>query len=190
MLSALVRTEVDGRPLGHEELVDYAFMLFVAGLDTVTAMLGFTFDCLATRPDIRARLVAEPALVRSAVEEFLRAYAIINTARVVNRDITFAGVDMRAGDRVLLSTPLASRDPEEFDQADEIVIDREANRHLAFGAGPHRCVGSHLARLELAIAVDEVLARIPDFHLAPGEQPVIHAGGSFGIDRLVVEWEA
>ena len=190
VLSALVRTEVDGRPLGHEELVDYAFMLFVAGLDTVTAMLGFTFHCLATRPDIRARLVAEPALVRSAVEEFLRAYAIINTARVVNRDVTFAGVEMHAGDRVLLSTPLASRDPEEFDRADEIVIDREANRHLAFGAGPHRCVGSHLARLELAIAVDEVLVRVPEFHLVPGEQPVIHAGGSFGIDRLVVEWEA
>jgi cytochrome P450 len=97
---------------------------------------------------------------------------------------------MHAGDRVLLSTPLASRDPEEFEQADGVLIDREANRHLAFGAGPHRCVGSHLARLELAIAVDEVLARIPDFRLAPGEQPVIHAGGSFGVDRLVVEWEA
>jgi len=189
VLSALVRTEVDGRPLDHEELVDYAFMLFVAGLDTVTAMLGFSFHCLATRPDIRARLVAEPELVRSTVEEFLRAHAIINTARVVTRDVTFAGSEMRAGDRVLLSTPLASRDPEEFDQADGILIDREANRHLAFGAGPHRCVGSHLARLELAIAVDEVLARIPDFHLASGEQPVIHAGGSFGVDRLVVEWE-
>ena len=96
---------------------------------------------------------------------------------------------MRAGDRVLLSTPLASRDPEEVDQADAIVIDREVNRHLAFGAGPHRCVGSHLARLELAIAVEEVLRRIPDFDLAPGERPVIHAGGSFGVDRLVVEWE-
>jgi cytochrome P450 len=152
-------------------------------------MLGFSFYCLATRPDIRARLVAEPELVRGAVEEFLRAYAIINTARVVTRDVTFAGVEMRAGDRVLLSTPLGSRDPEEVDQADVVVIDREVNRHLAFGAGPHRCVGSHLARLELAIAVDEVLARIPDFHLAPGEKPVIHAGGSFGVDRLVVEWE-
>jgi cytochrome P450 len=189
VLSALVRTEVDGRPLDHEELVDYAFMLFVAGLDTVTAMLGFSFYCLATRPDIRARLVAEPALVRGAVEEFLRAYAIINPARVVTRDVTFAGVEMRAGDRLLLSTPLASRDPEEVDQADVVLIDREVNRHLAFGAGPHRCVGSHLARLELAIAVDEVLARIPDFHLATGEQPVVHAGGSFGVDRLVVEWE-
>jgi cytochrome P450 len=153
-------------------------------------MLGFSFYCLATRPDIRARLVAEPGLVRSAVEEFLRAHAIINTARVVRQDVTFAGVEMHAGDRVLLSTPLASRDPEEFEQADGVLIDREANRHLAFGAGPHRCVGSHLARLELAIAVDEVLARVPDFHLAPGEQPVIHAGGSFGVDRLVVEWEA
>jgi cytochrome P450 len=189
VLSALVRTEVDGRPLDHEELVDYAFMLFVAGLDTVTAMLGFTFYCLATRPDIRARLVAEPELVRGAVEEFLRAHAIINTARVVREDVTFAGVDMHAGDRLLLSTALASRDPEEVDQPDAVLVDREVNRHLAFGAGPHRCVGSHLARLELAIAVDEVLRRIPDFRLATDERPVIHAGGSFGIDRLVIEWE-
>jgi cytochrome P450 len=190
LLSALVRSEVDGRPLDHEELVDYAFMLFVAGLDTVTAMLGFSFYCLATRPDIREQLVARPELVRSAVEEFLRAHAIINTARVVTQDTTFAGVTMRAGDRVLLSTALASRDPEEIDQPDAIVVDREVNRHLAFGAGPHRCVGSHLARLELAIAIDEVLRRIPEFHLAAGEEPVIHAGGSFGIDRLVLEWDA
>src|SRR5207237_3500944 len=116
LLSALVRSEVDGRPLDHEELVDYAFTLFVAGLDTVTAMLGFSFYCLATRPDIRAQLVARPELVRSAVEEFLRAHAIINTARVVTQDMTFAGVPMRAGDRVLLSTALASRYPEGLDR--------------------------------------------------------------------------
>lgn len=189
LLSALTQAKVDGRLLNHEELVDYAFMLFVAGLDTVTAMLGFSFYCLATRPDIRARLVASPELVRGAVEEFLRAHAIINTARVVRSDVTFAGVDMRAGDRVLLSTALASRDPNEVQQPDEIVLDRQVNRHLAFGAGPHRCVGSHLARLELVIAIEEVLARIPSFHLAPSEQPVIHGGGSFGIDRLVVEWD-
>jgi cytochrome P450 len=190
LLSALMRSKVDGRLLDHEELVDYAFMLFVAGLDTVTAMLGFSFYCLATRPDIRERLLAQPELVRAAVEEFLRAHAIINTARVVSRDVTFAGVRMREGDRVLLSTALASRDPEEVDRPDEIVVDRDVNRHLAFGAGPHRCVGSHLARLELAIAIEEVLARIPTFRLAADEQPVIHAGGSFGVDRLVVEWVA
>jgi cytochrome P450 len=189
LLSALVRSKVDGRPLDHEELVDYAFMLFVAGLDTVTAMLGFSFYCLATRADIRVRLLTQPELVPAAVEEFLRAHAIINTARVVTRDVTFAGVGMRAGDRVLLSTALASRDPQEVDQPDEIVLDRDANRHLAFGAGPHRCVGSHLARLELTIAIEEVLARIPTFDLVRGEQPVIHGGGSFGVDRLVVEWE-
>jgi cytochrome P450 len=163
-------------------------MLFVAGLDTVTAMLGFSFYCLATRPDIRDRLVARPELVPAAVEEFLRAHAIINSARLVTQDVTFAGVRMRAGDRVLLSTALASRDPEEVDRPDQIVVDRDVNRHLAFGAGPHRCVGSHLARLELAIAIEEVLARIPTFRLASGEQPVIHAGGSFGVDRLVLEW--
>jgi cytochrome P450 len=188
LLSALTQASVAGRPLDHEELVDYAFMLFVAGLDTVTAMLSFTFQALATDPDLRAKLVARPDLVPQAVEEFLRARAIINTARVVTRDVTFAGVAMRAGDRVLLSTALASRDPREVDRADQIELDRTVNRHLAFGAGPHRCVGSHLARLELAIAVEELLRRVPDFRLVPDERTVVHGGGSFGIDQLVVEW--
>jgi cytochrome P450 len=189
LLAALMRASVAGRPLDHEELVDYAFMLFVAGLDTVAAMLSFTFQVLATRPDLRGALAAQPELVPNAVEEFLRARAIINTARLVTRDVTFAGVAMRAGDRVLLSTALGSRDPCEVDRADRIVLDRDVNRHLAFGAGPHRCVGSHLARLELAIAVEEFLRQVPDFRAVPDERTVVHGGGSFGIDQLVVEWE-
>jgi hypothetical protein len=189
LLSRLRRATVDGRPLDHDELVDYAFMLFVAGLDTVSSMLGFSFQCLATQPDTRARLVAQPELVKNAVEEFLRAFAIINTSRVVTRDVTFAGVSMRAGDHVLLSTALASRDPNEIDGPDTIRLDRDVNRHFAFGAGPHRCVGSHLARLELGIAIRELLVRVPNFHPAPGEPTSIHGGGSFGIDRLVVEWD-
>lgn len=189
LFSVLLRARVDGRSLTHDELLDYAFMLFIAGLDTVTAVLGFSLHCLAIRADLQARLAAEPSLIPTAVEELLRAHAIVNSARVVCCDTVFAGVAMRAGDRVLLATALASRDPGEFDRADEVVLDREANRHLAFGAGPHRCLGSHLARLELRIAVEELLARVPRFRLAPGETPSIHGGGVLGIDRLPVVWE-
>ena len=110
VLSVLLRARVDGRPLDHDELLDYVFMLFIAGLDTVTAMLSFTFQCLGARPDLQRRLVADAGLVPSAVEELLRAHAIVNTARLVTEDITFAGVEMAAGDKVLLATTLASRD--------------------------------------------------------------------------------
>jgi cytochrome P450 len=189
ILSVLLRADVDGRPLDHDELVDYAFMLFMAGLDTVTAVLGFTFHCLATRPDLRRRLVSEPAVVPGAVEELLRAHAIVNTARVVAQDVTFAGVDMKAGDRVLLATALASRDPREFAGAADIDLERAANRHLAFGAGPHRCLGSHLARLEVRIAIEELHARVPDYRLAAGASVVAHGGGVLGIDALPIEWD-
>jgi len=189
ILSVLLRARVDGRRLDHDELLDYAFMLFIAGLDTVTAMLSFTFQCLAERPDLQRRLVEEPGLVPQAVEELLRSHAIVNTARVVTEDVTFAGVEMVAGDKVLLATALASRDEEEFLAATDIVLDRDANRHLAFGAGPHRCIGSHLARLEVRIAIEELLRRIPSFRLAPGESIVAHGGGVLGIDRLPIEWD-
>ena len=189
IFNVLLRAEVDGRPLTHDELLDYAFMLFIAGLDTVTAVLGFSLHCLATRPDFQARLQAEPALIPAAVEELLRAHAIVNPARVVTKDTTFAGVEMRTGDRVLLATALATRDPIEFDRADEVVLDREHNRHVAFGAGPHRCLGSHLARLELRIALEELLARVQGFRLAAGEPVAIHGGGVLGLDRLPVVWD-
>jgi cytochrome P450 len=189
ILSVLLRARVDDRQLDHDELLDYAFMLFIAGLDTVTAMLSFTFQCLAERPDLQQRLVEEHNLVPQAVEELLRSHAIVNTARIVNEDVTFAGVEMLAGDKVLLATALASRDEEEFPAATDIVFDRDANRHLAFGAGPHRCIGSHLARLEVRIAIEELLRRISSFRLAPGEPIVAHGGGVLGIDRLPIEWD-
>jgi len=118
--------------------------------------------------------------VPQAVEELLRAHAIVNTARLVTQDVSFAGVEMVKGDKVLLATALASRDEEEFPDATELVLDREVNRHLAFGAGPHRCIGSHLARLEVRIAIEELLARIPSFRLVRNEPIVAHGGGVVG----------
>ena len=190
LLDVLLRTRLEDRPLTHDELLDYAFMLFIAGLDTVTALLSFAFQTLATRRDLQARLVADPGLVPAAVEELLRAHAIVNPGRIVTHDVEFAGVQMRAGDRVLLATSLATRDPAEFDRPDEVLLERDASRHLAFGGGPHRCLGSHLARLEIRIAIEELHARIPSYTIPVAERIAVHGGGVFGIDRLPIAWPA
>ncbi|MFD0853091.1 cytochrome P450, partial [Actinomadura adrarensis] len=111
------------------------------------------------------RLVAEPALLPTAMEEFLRAYAPVTMARLVKEDMHWHGVDMKADDWILLSFPSANRDPDQFDRPDEVVIDRAVNRHAAFGLGIHRCVGSHLARMELRTALEVWLERFPEFTL-------------------------
>ena len=112
----------------------------------------------------------------------------MNGARTATRDTTIAGVHIKAGDLILVSTALACRDPEEFDHAETVDLDRSQNRHLAFGAGPHRCLGSHLARLELRTALEEFHARIPDYRIPDGADIKIHGGGVLGIDQLPLEW--
>jgi cytochrome P450 len=188
LFGVLLAASVDGRPLTKDEIFDYAFLLFVAGLDTVTAALGFAFAYLARQPEHRKELVADPSLVPGAVEDLLRAKAIVNPARTVTQDLDFAGVRMRAGDRVLLSTVLANRDPEEFEDPGRVCFDRPSNRHLAFGAGPHRCLGSHLARCELRVALEEFHRRIPDYRIEEGADIRAHGGGVLGIDRLPLVW--
>jgi len=188
LVSALLESQVDGRPIERDEVQNLTFMLFVAGLDTVTAALSFCFRYLAEHAEHRRQIVADPALIPSAVEELLRVHAFINPARTVTADLEFAGVRMRAGDRVLVSTALASNDPEEFADPLEVRLDRTGNRHLAFGAGPHRCAGSHLARDELVTAVREWHHRIPDYAVAPDRPVTVHAGGAMGLDRLELVW--
>jgi hypothetical protein len=113
----------------------------------------------------------------TAVEEFLRAYSPVTMARVVTEDVTFHGCPMHEGDKVLMNFPAANRDPLAFDRADEVVLDRALNRHVAFGSGIHRCAGSNLARMELRVAIEEWLARIPSFHLDEEGPSVLWAGG-------------
>jgi cytochrome P450 len=188
LISVLLRATVYDRALTHDEIVDYAFLLFMAGLDTVTAASTFAFRTLASQPDLRRRLVADPAIIPQAVEELLRAHAIVNAARTATRDTTIAGVQIKAGDLILVSTALACRDPEVFENADAVDLDRAQNRHLAFGAGPHRCLGSHLARLELRTALEEFHAQILDYRIPDGADIKIHGGGVLGIDQLPLEW--
>jgi hypothetical protein len=137
----------------------------IAGIDTTWSAIGASIWHLAATPRDRERLVAEPALLPTAMEEFLRAYAPVTMARLVREDMDYQGCPMKQNDFVLLPFPAANRDPESFDRADEVIIDREVNRHAAFGLGIHRCAGSHLARMELRVALEVWLDAFPVFHL-------------------------
>ncbi|MEU6428718.1 cytochrome P450 [Microbispora sp. NPDC046973] len=162
----LVDAELYGRKLEPSHVAGTIALLLIAGIDTTWSAIGASLWHLAKTPADRERLVAEPGLLPTAMEEFLRAYAPVTMARLVKEDMHWRGVDMKADDWVLLSFPAANRDPAQFDRADEVIIDREINRHVAFGLGIHRCVGSHLARMELRVALEVWLERIPVFGLA------------------------
>jgi cytochrome P450 len=184
LISTLLHTEVDGEPVPDGHILGTVALTLIAGVDTTWSAIGSALWHLATHDADRRRLVAEPEILPTAVEEFLRAYSPVTMARIVAADTEVGGCPMHEGERVLLSFPAANRDPDAFADADRVVIDREVNRHVAFGAGIHRCAGSNLARMELRVAVEEWLARYPDFHLDP-DAPVTWAGGQVRGPRSV-----
>jgi len=190
LLSGLLSTTIHGQPVSAEVVQNFTFLLFVAGLDTVTAALSFSFRFLADHPQHRRLLVENPNLIAAAVEELLRVFSFVNMGRTVVNDVTFAGVELKAGDRVLTSTTLAGSDPDEFPDPLRIEFNRPASRHLAFGAGPHRCAGSHLAREELRIALREWHLRIPDYEVTDAHPIEMHGGGAMGMKRLTLRWPA
>jgi cytochrome P450 len=166
LTSYLINAELYGRKLDPSHVVGTMALLLIAGIDTTWSAIGASLWYLAKTPGDRRRLAAEPGLLPTAIEEFLRAFAPVTMARLVRDDVHWRGVDMKADDWILLSFPAANRDPAQFDRAGEVVIDREVNRHAAFGLGIHRCLGSHLARMELRVALQVWLERIGEFTLA------------------------
>ncbi len=169
LLTKLVHAEIEGRPITKEELLGTCHLFLIAGLDTVTATLDCFVRHLATHPDQRDALVADPSLVDAAVEDMLRRETpVMLVARVVKHDVEFGGMQMQAGDSLAPVLGAANTDGSEFDDAEAVRFDRTGNRHLAFGAGPHRCLGSHLARMELRVVLEELHARIPNYRLADG----------------------
>ncbi|MEL6984214.1 MAG: cytochrome P450 [Actinomycetota bacterium] len=170
LISSLLDADMDGSPLTDKHIQGTCFLLLMAGIDTTWSSIGAALAHLAVNHQDRDRLVAEPELIPTAVEELLRAYAPVTMARIATEDTEIAGCPVHAGDRVLLPFPAGNRDPERFDQPDEVIIDRERNRHFAFGIGIHRCLGSNLARMEMRVAIETWLQRFPTFHLAPGAE--------------------
>jgi cytochrome P450 len=176
LLTFLLHAEVEGGPVDDMVILGMAILTMIAGIDTTWSAIGSSLWHLATHDDDRQRLVAHPDLMDTAVEELLRAYSPVTMARAVTEDVEFNGCPMKRGDKLILNFPAANRDPAVFDRADEVLLDREENRHVAFGSGIHRCAGSNLARMELRVALDEWLRRVPVFHLAEGAE-VLWAGG-------------
>ena len=166
LISRLLHTTLDGQPADPEQVLGMLRLLLVAGIDTTWSMIGSALWHLAEHPADAARLRAEPELMPTAIEELLRAYAPVTMAREVVRDTSIAGCPIKAGQMVLLSFPAANRDPAMFPDPDRVILDRAENRHAAFGLGIHRCVGSNLARMELTVAVETFLRRVPSFRLA------------------------
>ena len=184
LISALLHTEVEGEPVPDLQVMGIAALTLIAGVDTTWSAIGSAMLHLATHPDDVQRLIDEPELMPTAIEELLRAYSPVTMARIVVDDIEVGGCPMQAGDKVLMNFPGANRDPDAFDRADEVVLDRADNRHVAFGVGIHRCAGSNLARMELRVAVEEWLRRIPSFALADHAE-VTWAGGQVRGPRTV-----
>jgi cytochrome P450 len=162
----LLNAEIGGNKLSHEHVRGSMVLLLIAGIDTTWSAIGSSIWHLAQHPDDLQRIVDDPDIMLFALEEFLRAYAPVTMARLVAKDHDFHGCPMKENEWVLLPFPAANRDPSMFDDAGGFVIDREENRHAAFGLGIHRCLGSNLARLELRIAIEEFVARFPRFELA------------------------
>lgn len=188
LASLIAHAQIAGRPITEDEVMGIYFLLVAAGLDTVAASLGMYFRHMALDQALQARLRADPSLIPNAVEEFLRRYTISTLSRTATADTELAGVKIKAGDKVIVATGAPSFDAAEFACPMDFDIDRTPNRHFAFSYGPHRCIGSHLARRELVIAMEECLARLPPFRIAEGETSTIVPGTLLGIDKLPLVW--
>jgi cytochrome P450 len=180
----LINGRFEDRQVTPFEVLNILFLLLIGGLHTVQGQLAHTVIYLAEHPDVRKQLTSDLSLVPTAVEEMLRWESAICPARVVKQDTVIDGVQLRAGDKLLIPLGSANRDEDQFDHAATVDLARDPNRHLAFGAGNHRCVGSHLARLELRIAFEELHRRIPDYRLDPADPPVRHLSQVKGVVRL------
>jgi len=188
LISYLLAQQVDGQPVPEGHVLGTCFLILVAGIDTTWSSIGSALWHLAQHPEDRAKLINNPGLMVNAVEELLRAYSPVTMAREVASDVEYAGCPMHEGDKVLMNFPAANRDPAVFEHPDQVILDREKNPHIAFGVGIHRCAGSNLARMEMRVAIETMLRRIPDFRLEDPDA-VTWAGGQVrGPRSMMLVW--
>ncbi|GAA0603618.1 cytochrome P450 [Sporichthya brevicatena] len=188
LLSQSAHWLVDGEPPNDQDLLMCCLSIYMAGLDTVKSMLSYFFFHLATNPVDRQRISSDPTVIPAAMEEMLRAFPIIKVGREVTTDHEIGGCPVRAGEVVMLPTMAAGRDPERYPDAAKIDFDRDDVRHATFGAGPHRCIGSHLARVELAVALEEWHRRIPDYKISDVALVREKVGQAVGLETLPLVW--
>jgi cytochrome P450 len=189
-MTRMVSAEIDGEKISRHDLIVICTTLMAGGLDTTRSALGYIFYYLATHEQDRHQITADPSLTPKAVEEFIRVFPLVfQDGRLVKQDIDFHGCPMKKGDVVWLGLATANRDPRKFDQPEEFVLGRpNATQHLGFGAGPHRCLGMHLARHELVIAINEWHKRIGDYEIATTE-PLTERGGQLSLKKLPLRWK-
>jgi cytochrome P450 len=186
LLSAIANARIDGKPLDLNVAVSLASTVFLGGLDTLPSVIGWSLRFLALNADYRRQIIARPDLISGAVEEFLRLYSVANPYRRVTRDLHFRGADFKAGDRVVVSIAASGREKSLF--GDTANFERNSNPHLAFAAGAHRCLGSHLARHELGVALEIWHDLIPDYRVSADAQ-LRYQGPVFAIEGLPLEWD-
>ena len=190
LISTLWRLEIDGKPMTMADMENFSIVLFLGGLDTVMNGMGHGIRHLALNPELQAKLRAEPKLIPDAAEEIMRRYTFTVPPRMVAKDLTFEGVAMKKGERAYIFLPAADLDAGDFPSPERFDMQRENKAHIAFGTGVHRCVGSHLARVELQTLYEEFLKRIPPFHLDPARPVTFHGGHVIGPDELHLIWDA
>ncbi|MAT50756.1 MAG: cytochrome [Porticoccaceae bacterium] len=188
LISFAIKAEVNGRKMNDEELLGYAFNFYIGGLDTVTANSSNFLRHLATNPEHQRFLRENPDQIRSAVEELLRVFAAVTTYRVCIKERTIKGVTIKPGDKVAMCTTLAGRDEQEYDQPHEVRLDRNPS-HVTFATGPHHCLGVHLARRELRIALEEIFKAIPEFRLDTSKPIKSQAGVIIQPRTLPLRWD-
>lgn len=190
IISALWKLQINGAPMTLELMQSYSLSLFLAGLDTVMNAMAFGTHHLALHPELQTELRANLRLIPQMTDEMLRVYSFAMPQRIVTRDTVFGGATLKAGDRVLFLLACADRDPDQFDEPTTFRLGRETTGHLSFGAGPHRCLGMHLARVELHVFYEELLSRIPLFRLDPQYRTTYHGGIVTGPNQLHLLWDA
>lgn len=189
ILSMLWKIEVDGKPTTLEDMENYGVLLFIAGLDTVINGMGLGVRHLAQHPELQAEIRKNPAMAAEVTEEMLRRYTFTVPPRIMAKDVEFMGVQLKMGDKVMLYLPAADLDAKEYANPDQFDLNRAGTPHIAFNAGPHRCLGSHLARVELQVLYEEMMKILPEFRLDPANPPTFHGGHVVGVHTVHLLWD-
>ena len=188
LVSRIVHAEIDGQPISEREAFGFVTFLFIAGLDTVFATLNNIWVWLAQNPERRKEIIDNPDKINAVVEELLRVHSVTFSGRTVAQDVTLRGVQLKKGDKITSILPACNFDPKVFPNPTEVDFNRPKKIILAFTVGVHSCMGAHLARLEVKIALQEWLRRIPEFKLKDGFKAEYRPGGVVGPERVQLEW--
>lgn len=188
LVSGILNAKIDGRPLDHGEVIGMIMLVYFGGLETVVSSLGWYFQHLATNPELQCRLRNNPADIAGAVNDYIRAYGVVGTRRLVTQDGQFHGVELKKGDMIMVPGFLASRDDRQYADPHVVDPDRKA-RHLSFATGVHNCLGAHLARREIIIAFEEFLRRFANIRMAEGGAFEWTTAGVWAVTKLDLTWE-